>query len=92
MPRIDLKQAACIGLSAALAVGLFIGPASAGWGYNNNYNNGYNNGHDWNNNGYYNRPPPVVYNTPYQSGYYPPPVVYGGGAQINLPGVSVQIR
>jgi hypothetical protein len=90
MSRINMKQAACIGLSALLAAGMFAAPASARWGDNDNGNHGYNNGHqdrDWNNNGYYYRAPPVVYSTPYQYGYYPPPpVVYG------LPGLSIQIR
>jgi len=98
MPRINMKEAVCIGLSALLAAAAFAGPASAGWGgdnnhgYNNNYNHGYNNnGHDWHNNGYAYRAPPVVYSTPYRSGYYAPPVVYGG-PQINLPGVSIQLH
>jgi hypothetical protein len=93
MSRINMKQAACIGLSALLAVGMFTGAASAGWGNNNNHNNnnhGYNNnGHNWHNNGYNYRPPPVVYSTPQQYGYYPPPVVYG--PQNSLPGVSIQL-
>jgi hypothetical protein len=89
MSRITLKGAACIGLSALLAAGMFAAPASARWGDNDNGNHGYNNGHhegrDWNANGYYYRAPPVVYGTPYQYGYYPPPVVYG------MPGITIQI-
>jgi hypothetical protein len=96
MFRIDMKKAACISLSAMLAVGLFAGPASARWGDNNYNNNGYNNGYhgnhgdrDWNSHGYYYRDPPVIYSAP--SRYYqPPPVVYG--PQFSVPGVTIQIR
>jgi len=34
--------------------------------------------------GYYYRPPPVVYSTPYAYGYYPPPVVYDAAPGINF--------
>jgi hypothetical protein len=96
MSRIDTKRAVCIGISAALAIGLFAGPASARWGDNGYNNNGYNNnngnhgGHDWNNNGYYYRDPPVIYNAPNRY-YHPPPVVYGQ-PQFSVPGISIQIR
>lgn len=33
--------------------------------------------------GYYYRPPPVIYSTPYNYGYYPPPVYYD-----NTPGFT----
>ena len=101
MPRITVKHAACIGLSALLAVGAFAGPASARWyenGNNNYYNDNYNNrgyqnqpnrDRDWNNNGYYYRDPPVVYSPP-ERYYYPPPVVYG--PEINLPGVTIRLQ
>jgi len=79
-----------IAISALLALGTFAGPANADWDGNRH---GYH--HNWNG-GYY-RAPPVVYGSPYGSGYYGspyyyPPVVYGPGIGISLPGVNIGIR
>lgn len=88
--RPSARLAAGIAISALLALGAFAAPASADW--NDNHHRGH---HNWNG-GYYHSPP-VVYGSPYGSGYYGspyyyPPVVYGPSVGINLPGVNIGIR
>jgi len=87
--RLSAKLAVGLAVTAILALGTFAAPANAEW--RGDYH-GYN---GWNG-GYYNAPP-VVYGSPYGSGYYgspyyAPPVVYGPGVGINLGGVSIGIR
>ena len=63
-------------------------PASARWygdGRWHEDNRWNNNNNRWN--GYTYRPPPVVYGTPYNYGYYAPPVIYD-----SAPGFSITIR
>jgi hypothetical protein len=89
--RQSAKLAAGLAIAAVLALGTFAASASAEerWGEHRDH-------HDWNG-GYY-QAPPVVYGSPYGSGYYgspyynPPPVVYGPGIGIGLPGISIGIR
>jgi hypothetical protein len=89
--RLSANLAAGAAISALLAFGTFLAPASAEWdGY---HRGGYN--HNWNG-GYY-RAPPVVYGSPYGSSYYGspyyyPPVVYGPSIGIGLPGINIGIR
>ena len=85
--HLSAKLMGGIAISALLALGAFVTPASADWDH------GYH--HNWNG-GYY-RAPPVVYGSPYGYGYYgspyyAPPVVYGPGIGIYLPGISIGIR
>jgi len=79
-----------IAVSALLALGALAAPANADWNDNHRGNH-----HNWNG-GYYHAPP-VVYGSPYRSGYYGspyyyPPVVYAPGIGISLPGVNIGIR
>jgi hypothetical protein len=90
--RPSAKLAAGLAISALLTLGTFAAAAGAEerWGEHREYH------HNWNG-GYYSAPP-VVYGSPYGSGYYgspyyaPPPVIYGPGIGINLPGVNIGIR
>jgi len=81
-----------ITLAAVLALAAFAGlaaPASARWYGDGRWHedNRWNNNHNSRWNGYTSRPPPVVYGTPYNYGYYAPPVIYD-----NAPGFSLTIR
>lgn len=87
--RLSVKLLGGIAIAALLALGAFAAPANADWDRDHR---GY---HNWNG-GYY-RSPPVVYGSPYGSGYYgspyyAPPVVYGPGIGINLGGIGIGIR
>jgi hypothetical protein len=89
--RPSARLAAGIAISALLALGAFAAPARADWDDNHRGERH----HNWNG-GYYHAPP-VVYGSPYGSGYYGspyyyPPVVYGPNVGISLPGVSIGIR
>jgi hypothetical protein len=89
--------AAGLAISAFLALGTFVTPASAeehhgghggghayhGGGHRGGYGGGYG---GWGG-GYYGAPP-VVYGDPY---YDSPPVVYGPGIGVALPGIGVSI-
>ncbi|MFI4999760.1 MAG: hypothetical protein ACHQK9_07755 [Reyranellales bacterium] len=79
------KAAAAIVLGALVALATLAGPASARWYGNEHYDNGWHGNEHYN--GYYYRPPPVVYGTPYYNGYYyPPPVIYD-----NQPGITIRL-
>jgi hypothetical protein len=88
--RLSPKLTAGIAISALLALGNFVGSASAEQAERER-NRGHTDRdyhHNWNG-GYY-RAPPVVYGSPYGSSYYgspdyyPPPVIYGPGIGINI--------
>jgi hypothetical protein len=82
-------------LASVLALAAFAGlvaPASARWYGDGRWhednrwnNNRHNHNPRWN--GYIYRPPPVVYGTPYNCGYYAPPLIYD-----NTPSFSITIR
>jgi hypothetical protein len=84
--RLPAKLGAGFAIAAILAVGTFVESADAQYNYNGQYYNG----------GYYNAPP-VVYGSPYRTGYYgspyyAPPVVYGPSIGISLPFVNIGIQ
>lgn len=88
--RLSARLAAGIAISALITLGVFASPANADWNDSHRGNH-----HNWNG-GYYHAPP-VVYGSPYGSGYYGspyyyPPVVYGPSVGISLPGVNIGIR
>jgi len=76
-----------------LALAAIAAPAGAYWDGNGQWRTDYrwdgprDPHHDHRYNGYGYRPPPVVYNTPYNYGYYPPPVIYN-----NTPGFTIRIQ
>ncbi len=93
-----IKRVATLAVGIALgavALSTVAAPASAGWWGKDGrwhedarWNNQRNQGNYYNRyNGYYYRPPPVIYGTPYNYGYYPPPVIYN-----NQPGFSIRIQ
>ncbi|MSP77171.1 MAG: hypothetical protein EXR12_13665 [Rhodospirillaceae bacterium] len=77
-----------------LTLAAMAGPASARWWGDgrwhddNRWDGPRDNNQDRYYNGYYYRPPPVVYGTPYNYGYAPPPVYYDN----TLPGFTIRIQ
>ena len=77
-----------------LALAAIAAPAYAYWDGDGHWRNDYrwegppqsNRDHRYYN-GYGYRPPPVIYNTPYNYGYYPPPVIYN-----NTPGFTIRLQ
>jgi hypothetical protein len=86
--RLSAKLVGGLAISALLALGAFA-PANAEW-------RGDDHAHNWGG-GYYSAPP-VVYGSPYGSGYYgapgyyAPPAVYGPAVGISLGGIEIGIR
>ena len=81
-PRGTIALAALAGFIALAALA---SPANARWYEENRYESRWHGNDHYN--GYYYRAPPVVYGTPYNSGYYPPPVIYN-----NTPGITLRLN
>jgi hypothetical protein len=80
-----------------LAVSAFAGSASARWDsegrwrddnrWEERQDRARERDYDRYHNGYYRRPPPVIYGSPYNYGYNPPPVIYD-----NTPTFTIRIQ